>query len=119
MMAKKIGEKSAKKKETKSAAAKLAAPIKEASKVLRSRASDAMANGRTINAKVIDHAETNAKEAFAALRDAATAQSVQDVLKVQTKFIKEQSARATEQIREVGELIAGFGRDAISSLRKK
>ena len=72
-----------------------------------------------INAKVIDHAETNAKEAFATLRKVANAKSVQDVIKAQGDFVKEQSARSAAHVREVGELIASFGRQALETMRGK
>lgn len=115
-MAKKPG---AKPKKAKTTAEKVAEPIQKAGKVIRESAAHAMANTAAINSKVIDHAETNAKEAFAALRKVASAKSVQDVIKAQGAFVKEQSARSTAHVREVGELIASFGRQALETMRGK
>lgn len=106
-------------KKDKSAAERIAEPVKAAGKSIREGASQAMQNTASINTKVIDHAESNAREAFAAMRRVAGAKSVQEVVKVQTDFVKEQSARTTTQVREVGEMIAGFGRDALNMMRGK
>ena len=119
MMAKKPVAKSAKPKKAKSAAERVAEPIQKAGKAIRESAAQAMANTAAINAKVIDHAETNAKEAFATLRKVANAKSVQDVIKAQGDFVKEQSARSAAHVREVGELIASFGRQALETMRGK
>ena len=116
MMAKKPGTKE---KKAKTTAEKVAEPIQKAGKAIREGAAQAMANTAAINAKVIDHAETNAKEAFATLRKVAGAKSVQDVIKAQGEFVKEQSARSTAHVREVGELIASFGRQALETMRGK
>lgn len=109
----------AKAKKAKTTAEKVAEPIQKAAKAVRESAAHAMANTAAINAKVIDHAETNAKEAFATLRKVASAKSVQEVVKAQTEFVKAQSARSTAHVREVGELIASFGRQALETIRGK
>lgn len=118
MMAKKA-DKAAKPKKDKSAAERIAEPIKQAGQKMRDGASRAVQNTVTINTKVIDHAETNAREAFAAMRKVAGAKSMQDIVKVQTDFVKQQGARTAEQVREVGEMIAGFGREALEMMRGK
>ncbi len=94
-------------------------PIKKAGKAIRAGAERAVAHTAAINSKVIDQAETNAKEAFAAMRAAASAKSVTDIAKIQGKFVKEQGERSLAHVREVGELIARFGRDAVEQLRGK
>ena len=80
---------------------------------------DAASNAASLNAKVIDHAEENVREAFRALRAAAGSTSVQDVVKAQTDYVKEQGARSMTQAKEIGELIAQFGRNAMESWRPK
>jgi hypothetical protein len=100
-------------------AEKIAAPIKKAGKTIRATATKAVENSVAINTKVIDHAEANAHQAFAAMRQVAGAKSVQDVVKIQAAFVKDQSARSTAQVREVGEMIAAFGRDALAMMRGK
>jgi phasin family protein len=102
-----------------SAAEKIAEPIKKATTAVRASAGRAVANSVAINTKVIDHAEANAHEAFAAMRKVAGATSVQDVVKVQTEFVKQQGARSAAQVREVGDMIAAFGRDALAIMRGK
>lgn len=93
--------------------------FKRAGDAVKEAAGAAAANASAINAKVIDHAEENVKSAFAALRAAAGAKSVQDVLKAQSDYVKAQGARSIEQVKEVGELIAQFGRDAVSAWTSK
>ena len=126
MMAKKPAAKAEKTKKTKSTAERVAEPVKKAGKVIREGAAQAMANTAAINAKVIDHAEANAREAFATMRKVANAKSVQDVIKAQAEqqarladIVKEQSARSAAHVREVGELIASFGRHALDTMRGK
>ena len=118
-MAKKPAAKAEKPKKAKSAAEKVAEPVQKAGKMIRESAAQAMANTAAINAKVIDHAEANAREAFATLRKVASAKSVQDVIKAQGDFVKEQSARSAAHVREGGEVIASFGRQALDTMSKK
>ena len=68
--------------------------------------------------RMIDQAEENAREAFNAMRAAAKAKDLSEVMKVQAEYLKEQSARSVKQAREIGELIAQFGRDAIAPIRR-
>ncbi len=114
-----MAKKSEEKSKAASMAEQVAEPIKKAGKAIREGAERAVANTAAINSKVIDQAETNAKEAFAALRAAAGAKSVNDIVKIQGKFVKEQSERSMAHVREVGELIAQFGRDAMEQIRGK
>lgn len=71
-------------------------------------------NTRAINLRMIEQAEENAREAFGALRAAAGATSLKDVAEVQARYLREQGQRGAEQMREIGELIARFGRQAVS-----
>lgn len=93
--------------------------VETAGKKMRQTAEHAMANAAKLNARVIDHAEENAKEAFAALRKIATSKDVKDIVNIQTSFVKEQSARSVAQVKEVGEMIAAFGRMAVDTLKPK
>ena len=97
---------------------KMADAAKKAGKSLKDAATKAAGNAAALNSKVIDHAEENARAAFAAMRTAASAKTVQDVVKLQTEFVKEQGARSMTQVREVGELIAQFGRDTMAMWRR-
>ncbi|HTI30605.1 MAG TPA: phasin family protein [Sphingomonas sp.] len=93
--------------------------VKRAGETVREAASSAAQNAASLNAKVIDHAEENVREAFKALRAAAGSTSIQDVVKAQTDYVKEQGARSMAQAREVGEMIAQFGRSAMETWRPK
>jgi len=93
--------------------------VKKAGKSIKESAEKAAANAAALNSKVIDHAEENTRAAFAAMRSAASVKSVQELAKIQTEFVKEQSARSMTHVREVGDMIAQFGRDAMSSWRPK
>lgn len=77
-----------------------------------------MAKGSsTIGLKLIEQAEQNTREAFAAMREAAQASDLNQVAKIQGEYLREQSNRSMAQAREVGELIMQLGRDATSPLR--
>ncbi|MEK6636574.1 MAG: phasin family protein [Pseudomonadota bacterium] len=98
---------------------KIAEPVKKAGMAIRESAERAVKRTTSLNSKVIDHAEANTKEAFAAMRAAAQAKSASDLLKIQTKFVRDQSERSVAQVKEIGELIGKFGRDAIAQVRGK
>jgi hypothetical protein len=66
---------------------------------------------------MIDQAEQNAREAFAAMREAAEAKDISQVMKIQGDYLREQGTRSMSQAREIGELIMQFGRDAVAPLR--
>lgn len=100
-------------------AEKLAEPMKKAGAAIRESAERTVKRTAALNSKVIDHAEANTKEAFAAMRAAAEAKSAGEILKIQTKFVRDQSARSVAQVKEIGEIIARFGRDAIDQMRGK
>lgn len=93
--------------------------VEKAGKKIRETAEHAMHNVSVLNARVIDHAEENAKEAFAAMRKITTSKDVKDIVRIQADFVREQSARSVAQVKEVGEMIASFGRMAVESVRPK
>jgi hypothetical protein len=92
---------------------------KKAGKSMKDTATKAAANASALNNKVIDHAEENTRAAFAAMRSAASVKSVSELAKIQTTYVKEQGARSMTQVKEVGDLIAQFGRDAMAAWRPK
>jgi hypothetical protein len=97
--------------------AKAAEGVKKAGKSMKDTATKAAANASALNNKVIDHAEENTRAAFAAMRSAASVKSVSELAKIQTDYVKEQGARSMGQVKEVGDLIAQFGRDAMAVWR--
>jgi hypothetical protein len=96
---------------------KVAETVKKAGKSMKDMSTKAASNASALNNRVLDHAEANTRAAFAAMRSAASVKSVQELAKIQTEFVKEQGARSMTQVKEVGDLIAQFGRDAMAAWR--
>jgi hypothetical protein len=118
MMAKKAETaKATKAAKTEKITDKISEPVKKAGMAIRESAERVVKRTSSLNSKVIDHAEANTKEAFAAMRAAAEAKSASEIVKIQTKFVRDQSARSAAQVKEIGELIAKFGRDAVDQMR--
>ncbi|NNC72146.1 MAG: phasin family protein [Sphingomonadaceae bacterium] len=91
--------------------------VREGADRLRDAGKAVAENSGVVGLKMIDQAEENAKSAFSAMRDAAQAKDVGEVMKIQGEFLRQQGERSVNQAREIGELIAEFGRDAVSSMR--
>ena len=89
-------------------------PLKDAGEAMKNAGAKVAENTQSINLKVIDHAEQNTREAFDALRRAARATSLTEVMQVQGDYVRTQGQRSMEQAREIGELIAGFGRSILN-----
>lgn len=104
---------------TDSVAEKISKPVKKAAAAVKDSAERAVKRGVVLNSKVIDHAETNTQKVFAAMRAATQAGSMSEIAKIQTKFVRDQTERSVAQAREMGEMIAKFGRDAVDKIRKK
>lgn len=92
-------------------------PVKKAGEAMRASGAKVAEGGSAIGAKMIDQAEQNAREAFAAMRAAAGAKDLSEVMKIQGDYLREQGSRSMGQAREMGELIMQFGRDAVAPLR--
>jgi len=103
----------------KSMADRIIEPVKKAGEQARAAGGKMLENSSTVNLKVLDHAERNAIEAFNAMRAAASATSLKEVVEIQSGYLRDQAARSMEQAREVGELIANFGRAAVAPLTGK
>ena len=101
------------------AAQSAAGSAREAAENARESLTAAASQGSAFGLKMIEHAEANAREAFNAMRAAAKSKDVSEVLKVQGEYLREQGARSLSQAREVSEMIAKFGRDAIAPLTGK
>ena len=96
---------------------KVVEPAQRAGEAMKASGQKIAEGGSTIGVKMIDQAEQNAREAFAAMRDAAAAKDLSDVMRIQGDYLREQSNRSMAQAREIGELIMQFGRDAVTPLR--
>ena len=92
-------------------------PAKRAGEAMRQGGQKIAENNQQIGVKMIDQAEQNTHEAFAAMRKAAQAKDLSEVMRVQGDYLREQSQRSMTQAREIGELIVSFGRDAVGSMR--
>lgn len=71
----------------------------------------------SLGVAMIDQAQANAEQAFAAMRAAARAKDLGDVMRIQGDYLREQGQRSMNQAREIGELIMRFGRDAVGPLQ--
>jgi hypothetical protein len=71
--------------------------------------------GADVSPKLLVEVEEPTLQAFVAMR-AARAGSTVDVMTVRPDFIREQSSRSMSQVRETGDLIVGFGHEAMASL---
>ena len=96
---------------------KVVEPAQRAGEALKASGQKIVENNSQIGVKMIDQAEQNAREAFNALREAAAAKDLSEVIRIQGDYLREQSNRSMSQAREIGELIMQFGRDSVSSLR--
>ena len=98
---------------------KLVNPAKKAGEAMRKAGAKAAEGGSTVSMKLIDQAEQNAREAFAALRAAAAAKDLSEVMKVQGDYLSAQGTRSMTQAREIGELIVKIGQDSVAPLTNK
>ena len=88
-------------------------PARRAGEAMRASGERVAQNGAALGTTIIDQAEANAREAFAALRSAAGARDLTEVMRIQGEYLREQGQRSMEQAREIGQLIMQFGREAI------
>ena len=95
---------------------KVIEPLKAAGEAIKDAGQKAAENSAALSSAVIDHAEANTREAFAALRAAAQASSINDVLRIQGDFVREAGSRGMAQAKEIGELVARFGKDTVAGL---
>lgn len=92
-------------------------PAKRAGEAMKASGEKVVEQNKTIGLKMIDQAETNAREAFSAMRAAAGAKDLSEVMKIQGDFLRDQGNRSMTQAREIGELIMQFGRDAVGAMK--
>lgn len=96
---------------------KVVEPAQKAGDAMRDAGSKMAETGSTVSIKMLEQAESNTREAFNAMRAAAGAKDLSEVMKIQGDFIREQSSRNMTQAREMGELIMQFGRDTVGIMR--
>ena len=93
-------------------------PAMRAGEAMRETGRKAAEGGATVSMKLIDQAENNARQAFAAMRAAAAAKDLSEVMRIQGDYLREQSSRAMSQAREIGDLIVELGKEATATFRK-
>ena len=105
-----------KKNEAKGAAHEITERMKAAGEKMRVSGEKIAERGSELSMKLLDQAEQNTREAFNAMRSAARARDLSEVMHVQGDYLREQGARSMAQAREIGEMIANFGREAIGRM---
>lgn len=88
----------------------------DATERLRAAGSQMSEQGSQLGLTILSQAESNTQEAFRAMRAAAQANDLNEVMRIQSDYLREQGARSMAQAREVGDLIAAFGRNAIGQM---
>lgn len=98
---------------------KMTEQMKAAGDSLRKSGERMAETGTELGMRLLDQAEANTREAFAAMRAAAHAKDASEVMRIQSDYLRDQSNRAIEQAREIGTLITSYGREAIDRMTKK
>ncbi len=101
---------------TESAGSKAGAATKNAGEQMKAAGEALSDSGAQLGLKMLDQAETNTAEAFKAMRAAAQANDLAEVMRIQSEYLREQGSRSVSQAREIGELIADFGRNAMGRM---
>ncbi|MCC2976136.1 phasin family protein [Sphingomonas sp. PL-96] len=93
--------------------------LRAAGERMREAGGQIAGQGSELGLRMLDQAETNTREAFRMMRAAAQAKDMTDVMRLQSEYMREQSNRSIAQAREIGELIASFGRSTIGQMTGK
>lgn len=104
------------KTDTKDAAHGLTDRVKAAGEKMRASGEKMAESGTQLGMKMLDQAEQNTREAFNAMRAAAKARDLSEVMHVQGEYLREQGNRSMAQAREIAEMIASFGRETIGKM---
>ena len=101
---------------TREAYTKLNTVAKENVRVLEDVLVTAHAGAKSISEKVLRNAETNTEAAFAAARSLARADTLPEVVRLQTNFVQQQLAVAGAQTKELFELSAKVAQQTFQML---
>ena len=101
------------------AAGGMAEGLRAAGERMRAAGGQIAGQGSELGLRMLDQAETNTREAFRMMRAAAQAHDMNEVMRLQSEYMREQSTRSVAQAREIGELIASFGRATIGQMTGK
>lgn len=94
-------------------------PARRAGETMRAAGRQVAEGGQALGVRMIEQAERNAHEAFAAMRAAAQAKDLGDVMRIQGEYLRGQGQRAMDQAREIGEMIVAIGREAVAPAKGK
>ena len=92
-------------------------PARRAGEALKESGRKLAQGGSEIGSRIIDQAEQNAREAFAAMRAAARAGDLTEMMRIQGDYLRAQSQRSMEQARELGEMFMQVGQRASAPLK--
>ncbi|MFW2831615.1 phasin family protein [Sphingomonas sp. ID0503] len=93
--------------------------FQRAGDAIKKASSEATENSHQISLKLLEQAENNTRAVFATMREMAKVSNPAEAMKLQAEFVKEQGQRAMEHAKEIGDLLTGFGRKAMSGLTDK
>ncbi len=91
-------------------------PDADAAESMRAAGSAMAEQGSQLGLTILSQAEANTQEAFRAMRAAAQASDLNEVMRIQSDYLRDQGARSMSQAREVSKMIAQFGRNAIGQM---
>lgn len=94
-------------------------PARRAGEAMRASGRQVAEGGQAVGLKMIEQAERNTHEAFAAMRQAAQARDITDVMRIQGEYLRGQGQRALDQAREISEMIVAIGREAVAPLKDR
>ncbi|MBX9795734.1 phasin family protein [Sphingomonas sp.] len=97
----------------------IGAQLKTAGAQVRASAERMTATGTELGMRLLDQAEENTRQAFVAMRAAAQARDMSEVMRIQGDYLRDQANRAMSQASEIGEMVAGLGRDTLAQLTPK
>lgn len=84
-------------------------PMKQVTEALNRAREQAKEHNEAVSGRLIDYAQSNLNDTLEALRAAASAKDVTEVLTIQGNFLRDQMTRSMEQFRELGELFKSKG----------
>jgi hypothetical protein len=97
----------------------VADPARRAGERIRDASQKVVEHSSDVGVRIVDQAQANAHEAFAAMRAAASAKDLGEVMRIQGEYLREQGRRSMDHAREIGDLIMKFGRDAVAPVTGK
>ena len=96
---------------------RVAESAKRVGKSLQASSQTWVEGNAEIGLKMLDQAEQNVQQAFSAMRAAAKARDITEVMRIQAEFVRQQGERSAAQARQIGEMIVKVGRDSMTPLR--